>query len=77
MERATKHLVQLLKLWKLVDGKTIANEGTNVRGQNGLKNDFNAKKVKRHIDYLDDKMGLYLEEEKQLIQKKPTSFNKK
>lgn len=77
IERATKHFVQLLKLWKLVDGKTIAIDGTKVQGQNGLKNNFNYKKVKRHIDYFDDKMGLYLEDEKLLIQKKPTSSNKK
>lgn len=77
IEKASQHFVQLLKKWKLVDGKTIAVDGTKVRGQNSTKNNFNAKKVKRHIDYLDQKMGQYLEEEKQLLQKKPTKSNKK
>ena len=77
IENASKHFVQLLKKWKLVDGKTIAVDGTKVRGQNSLKNNFNAKKVKRHIDYLDQKMGQYLEEEKALLKNKPTKTNKK
>ena len=77
IEKASRHFVQLLKKWKLIDGKTIAVDGTKVRGQNSLKNNFNAKKVKRHVDYLDQKMGQYLEEEKQLLQQKPTKSNKK
>jgi len=76
IEKASGHFVQLLKKWKLVDGKTIAVDGTKVRGQNSLKNNFNAKKVKRHIDYLDQKMGQYLEEEKILLQQKNSKSNK-
>ena len=77
IENASRHFVLILKKWKLVDGKTIAVDGTKVRGQNSLKNNFNDKKIKRHIDYLDQKMGQYLEEEKQLLQKRSTLANKK
>ena len=77
IEKASKHFVQLLKKWKLVDGKTIAIDGTKVRGQNSLKNNFNARKIKRHIDYLDQKMGQYVEEEKQLLHNKSSKSNKK
>jgi len=69
IENANRHFVQLLKKWKLVDGNTVAVDGTKVRGQNSLKNNFNAKKVQRHIDYLDNKMGEYIEQEKQINQK--------
>ncbi|NNC67399.1 MAG: IS1182 family transposase [Gammaproteobacteria bacterium] len=69
IENANRYFIQLLKKWKLVDGKTVAVDGTKVRGQNSLKNNFNAKKVQRHIDYLDNKMGEYIEQEKQINQK--------
>jgi transposase len=63
IENANRHFIKLLKQWKLVDGKTIAVDGTKVRGQNSLKNNFNLKKINRHIDYLDKKMGDYLDQE--------------
>ncbi|NNC68720.1 MAG: IS1182 family transposase [Gammaproteobacteria bacterium] len=68
IESANRHFVKLLKQWKLVDGKTIAVDGTKVRGQNSYKNNFNAKKVQRHIDYLDKKMGDYLNQETSINQ---------
>jgi len=66
IENTNRHFVKLLKQWKLVDGKTIVVDGTKVRGQNSYKNNFNAKKVQRHIDYLDKKMGEYIDQEKSI-----------
>ncbi len=48
-----RYFVALLKDWKLIDGKTIAIDSFKIRAQNSLKNNFNEKKVKRHIDYID------------------------
>ena len=49
----------ILKDWQLIDGKTIAIDSFKTRAQNSLKNNFNARKVKRHIDYIDNKIAEY------------------
>lgn len=54
-----RYFVALLKDWKLVDGKTIAIDSFKIRAQNSLKNNFNERKVKRHIDYIDNKIAEY------------------
>lgn len=62
IEKAHKHFVKLLKNWKLIDGDLIALDGMKVRAQNSLKNNFNQKKIDRHIDYIDHKMQDYFDE---------------
>lgn len=57
-----RYFVALLKDWKLIDGKTIAIDSFKVRAQNSLKNNFNEKKIKRHIKYIDNKIAQYEEE---------------
>jgi len=54
-----RYFVALLKDWKLIDGKTIAIDSFKIRAQNSLKNNFNERKVKRHLDYIDKKVGEY------------------
>jgi len=54
-----RYFVAMLKDWKLIDGKTIGVDSFKVRAQNSLKNNFNEKKVKRHIDYIDKKIAEY------------------
>ena len=54
-----RYFVAILKEWKLVDGKTIAIDSFKIRAQNSLKNNFNERKVKRHLDYIDKKIGEY------------------
>ncbi len=54
-----RYFVALLKDWKLIDGKTIAIDSFKIRAQNSLKNNFNERKVKRHIDYIDKKIAEY------------------
>jgi Uri superfamily endonuclease len=61
-----RHFVTLLKGWDLIEGKTIAVDSFKIRAQNSLKNNYNEKKIKRHIDYIDKKIAeyeQYLEEE--------------
>ena len=57
-----RYFVALLKDWKLIDGKTIAIDSFKIRAQNSLKNNFNERKVKRHLDYIDKKIAEYEEE---------------
>jgi transposase len=62
IENAHRHFVGLLKNWKLIDGQVMAVDGTKVRGQNSLKNNFNAKKIRRHLEYIDGRIGDYLDQ---------------
>jgi transposase len=62
IEKAHKHFVRLLKSWKLIDGDLIAVDSMKVRAQNSLKNNFNQKKIDRHIEYIDSKMQDYFDE---------------
>ena len=57
-----RYFVALLKEWKLVDGETIAIDSFKTRAQNSLKNNFNERKVKRHIAYIDHKIAEYEQE---------------
>lgn len=54
-----RYFVAILKDWKLIDGKTIAIDSFKIRAQNSLKNNFNQRKVKRHIDYIDKSIAEY------------------
>ena len=53
------YFVALLKDRKLIDGKTIAIDSFKMRAQNSLKNNFNERKVKRHIYFIDKKIAEY------------------
>jgi hypothetical protein len=54
-----RYFVAMLKDWNLIDGKTIAIDSFKLRAQNSLKNNFNERKVNRHIDYIDKKILEY------------------
>lgn len=58
-KNAFRHFVVLLKDWELIEGKTIAIDSFKIRAQNSLKNNFNQKKIDRHIDYIDTKISEY------------------
>jgi len=58
-KQAFRYFVCLLKDWELIDGKTIAIDSFKIRAQNALKNNFNQKKIDRHIEYIDNKIEEY------------------
>lgn len=51
--------VSLAKNFDLIGGKLLAGDGTKLRAQNSKKNNFNAKKIERHVAYIDDKLNEY------------------
>ena len=68
-KQAFRYFVLMLKEMDLIDGQTIAIDSFKIRAQNALKNNFNQKKIDRHIKYIDDKINGYinqLEQEDQL-----------
>lgn len=54
-----RRFVCLLKEWGLIDGQTIAIDSFKIRGSNSLKNNFNDKKLKRHLEYIDAQVAEY------------------
>jgi len=73
-----RYFVAMLKDWKLIDGKTIAVDSFKIRAQNSLKNNFNQKKVKRHISYIDKRIAEYeqaLDQEFDQITKDKLAYN--
>ena len=49
----------MLKEWKLIDGETVAIDSFKIRASNSLKNNFNANKLKQHIEYIDNQIKDY------------------
>ncbi|MFN3503322.1 MAG: transposase, partial [Allorhizobium sp.] len=54
--------VELGKRFDLIAGRVVAGDSTKMRAQNSKKNNFNAKKLKEKIDYIDQKLDAYNKE---------------
>jgi len=52
----------LCKEWELFGCEVIAVDGSKFRACNSKRNNYNAKKIKRHLKYIDDKISNYLKE---------------
>ena len=59
IKRVFRATVQLAKNFNLIGGKIIAGDGTKLRAQNSKKNNFNIKKIDRHLQYIDTKLEQY------------------
>jgi transposase len=62
-KQSFRYFVMMLKELNLISGETIAIDSFKIRAQNSLKNNFNQKKIDRHLEYIDGKIAEY---EKQL-----------
>lgn len=58
-KQAFRYFVVMLNDLDLISGKTIAIDSFKIRAQNSLKNNFNQKKIDRHLDYIDNKIAEY------------------
>jgi transposase len=56
-----KLFVLFLKEEELVSGDVVAIDGTKVRAHNGKKNNFNPKKIARHLAYIEEKTNEYFD----------------
>jgi len=54
-----KYTVSIAQQFKLIGGKLLAGDSTKLRAQNSKKNNFNEKKIKQHIEYIDKKIDDY------------------
>lgn len=54
--------VMFLKEAGLISGKTAAADGSKFRASNSKKNNYNEKKIKRHLKYIEEKTNEYLKQ---------------
>ncbi len=59
IKKVFRSTVQLAKHFELIGGKLIAGDSTKLRAQNSKKNNFNEKKIERHLAYIDSKLEEY------------------
>ena len=76
IKKVFRHTVSIAKHFDLIGSKLIAGDSTRMRAQNSKKNNFNPKKLGKHLDYIDGRLAEYTnalaeadEDKKEHIQK--------
>ena len=59
IQKVFRSTVELAKHFELIGGKLVAGDSTKLRAQNSKKNNFNEKKIERHMAYIDAKLDEY------------------
>jgi len=59
IRKVFRYTVSIAKEFDLIGGKLIAGDSTKLRAQNSKKNNFNERKIERHLAYIDDKLNAY------------------
>ena len=59
IKKVFRATVVLAKNFNLIGGKLIAGDSTKLRAQNSKKNNFNKKKIDRHLQYIENKLQEY------------------
>ncbi|MCP9764304.1 IS1182 family transposase [Lacihabitans soyangensis] len=62
LKNTFKLFVLFLKECELIGGRTVAIDGTKVRASNSKKNNYNQKKIDRHLAYIEEKTTEYLKQ---------------
>lgn len=56
IRKVFRQSVVLARNFNLIGGQLIAGDSTKLRSQNSKKNNYNKKKVQRHLEYIDNKL---------------------
>jgi len=59
IKKVFRETVRIAKHFNLIGGTLIAGDSTKFRAQNSKKNNFNQKKVDRHMEYIENKLNEY------------------
>lgn len=59
IKKVFRSTVQIARHFHLIGGQLIAGDSTKLRAQNSKKNNFNQKKIDRHVAYIDNKIDEY------------------
>jgi transposase len=62
IKKVFRATVEIAKNFDLIGGRLIAGDSTKLRAQNSKKNNYNQKKIDRHLEYIDNKLESYQEE---------------
>ena len=84
IRKVFRYTVSIAKQFDLIGGKLVAGDSTKLRAQNSKKNNFNARKIERHLAYIDNKLNEYNkaleladDENKKIIEKEILQQNKR
>ena len=84
IRKVFRYTVSIAKQFDLIGGKLIAGDSTKLRAQNSKKNNFNERKIERHLAYIDDKLSHYNaalaeadEDNKKIIEKEIAKQNER
>jgi transposase len=59
IKKVFRETVRVAKHFDLIGGTLIAGDGSKFRAQNSKKNNFNQKKIDRHLQYIEEKLEEY------------------
>jgi transposase len=59
IKQVFRQTVKIANQFNLIGGTLLAGDSTKFRAQNSKKNNFNQKKIDRHIEYIDNKLSEY------------------
>ena len=60
IKKVFRRTVEIARNFDLIGGILIAGDGTKLRAQNSKKNNYNQKKIDRHLAYIDRKLEEYM-----------------
>lgn len=59
IKKVFRETVRIAKHFNLIGGVLLAGDSTKLRAQNSKKNNFNKKKIDRHLEYIENKLQEY------------------
>lgn len=59
IKKVFRQTVKIAQYFDLIGGTLIAGDSTKLRAQNSKKNNFNQKKIDRHLEYIENKLTEY------------------
>ena len=59
IKKVFRATVEIARNFNLIGGKLIAGDSTKLRARNSKKNNFNEKKIARHLEYIEGKLSEY------------------
>jgi len=62
IKKVFRKTVEIARNFDLIGGLLLAGDGTKLRAQNSKKNNYNQKKIERHLKYIEEKLDEYTAE---------------
>jgi len=59
IKKVFRETVKIAQYFNLIGGTLVAGDSTKLRAQNSKKNNYNQKKIDRHLEYIENKLDEY------------------